>query len=362
MTSAVKEQRASHPYGTLQKSAFWRTAVAEKHISDFSLLWKPKFEILPQHSVATFGSCFAQHIGRALKKRNYNWLDTEPAPAGLSPKLAKEYNYEVFTCRTANIYTTTLLLQWTRWALGKAQAPSEVWKCGERYYDPFRPAIEPNGFRSEDEMLRLRDVTIEAFGRAIRSADCFVFTLGLTESWWNKSEGYEYPTCPGTVAGNFDAAKHEFRNLQFDDVINSLRGTIELMQSVNPKINFVLTVSPVPLTATNSGNHVLVATMESKSILRAVAGQLARHRANIVYFPSYEIINSPVTRGMFFEPNLRSVSPVGVDVVMNHFFNATQSVGDEVRSLEKNAPAPTPKTQSDIACEEELLDAFGPPS
>jgi len=373
MSFSGSETKSSHAYRSLPESAFWRSAVAEKHLSDIGPLWVPKFPIFREDRVATFGSCFAQHIGRALKARNYNWLDTEPPPPALSAKAAKEYNYQVFTCRTANIYTTSLLLQWTQWSLGKASVPSEMWVDKGRYYDPFRPTIEPNGFASADELLRMRAVTIEAFAEAIRSANCFVFTLGLTESWWNKREGYEYPTCPGTAVGVFDPEEHEFRNLQFSDVLNSLKAAIELIQSANPKIKFVLTVSPVPLTASNSGNHVLVATMESKSILRAVAGQLARHRTNIVYFPSYEIINSPVTRGMFFEPNLRSISPMGVNFVMDRFFGRLQDVygeGEQTQETPETEPPPKaqatqptpPKaaSQSDVVCEEELLDAFRP--
>ena len=91
-------------------------------------------------------------------------------------------------------------------------------RCGKRtpeFYDPFRPNIEPDGFASEAELVRSRDAAISAFRRALVEADLFVFTLGLTESWFNKEHGYEYPMCPGTVAGDFDASRHEFtdRNL-----------------------------------------------------------------------------------------------------------------------------------------------------
>ena len=209
----------------------------------------------------------------------------------------------------------------------------------------------------------MREVTIEAFGKAIRVADRFVFTLGLTESWWNKIDGYEYPSCPGTISGQFDPSKHEFRNLDFHAVIDGMEETIELMRSANPKIRFILTVSPVPLTATNSGNHVLVATMESKSILRTAAGQLAKYHADVAYFPSYEIINSPVTRGIFFGPNIRSVSPMGVDFVMSHFFGEITDKGLKSPKVEPKASTPvksavSTKLNNDVICEEELLICF----
>ena len=81
-----------------------------------------------------------------------------------------------------------------------------------------------------------------------------------------------------------------------------MQQAMALMRSANRGLRFLLTVSPVPLTATNSGNHVLVATVDSKSRLRAVAGQLARTVSRVDYFPSYEIISAPPFRGSFFRP------------------------------------------------------------
>ena len=129
---------------------------------------------------------------------------------------------------------------------------------------------------------------------------------------------------------------------------------MSLMQQVNPGIEFILTVSPVPLIATMSDNHVMVATMESKSILRAVAGQLASSLSEVDYFPSYEIINSPVFKGVFFEPDQRNVNPHGVDYVVQHLF---KSLGNKFK--EQPASIVDPRVEDiDQVCEEELLDAF----
>lgn len=350
----------AHPYLTLPTHAFWRPAVAQTHYSQIGPLWTPKFQVEPRHRIATFGSCFAQHIGRALRERGFGWRDTEPAPPHLSDDQARAFNYGVFTCRTANIYTTTLLRQWTRWALGETP-PDEVWEKDGRFFDPFRPAIEPNGFASREETLRLRAVTIDAFRQAIVASDLFVFTLGLTESWWNTEQRYEYPSCPGTIAGVFNSNRHGFRNLIFGEVIDGLIASIEAMRGANPDLRFLLTVSPVPLAATASGHHVLVATSESKAVLRAVAGQLARFRDYVDYFPSYEIITAAPMRGMFFEPNLRGVARVGVDFVMSQFFEGFErTFGPAVAT--PRAPvvrASVAQAGADVICEEELLDAFG---
>jgi len=344
-----------NPYENLPEKSFWKPSVANKSLFDINGLWDPAFNILPNHRIVTFGSCFAQHIGKALSARGFRWLSTEPPPRSLSAKHAKLFNYNIFSARTGNIYTASLLKQWTSWALADAPVPTEVWEQQNRFYDPFRPQIEPNGFVSAEELQLSRAQTIASFRESIKQAHVFVFTLGLTESWVNAQAGYEYPMCPGTVAGDFDSQRHDFKKQQFSEIFKALSDAIEMMREANKNLKFLLTVSPVPLTATYSGNHVVVATMESKSVLRAVAGQMTTRWRHIDYFPSYEMINSPAFKGVFFEPNLRSVNPYGVSFVMNSFFDALTHKFGEVK-------ATTPRSlrvDSDSVCEEALLEAFG---
>lgn len=343
-----------NPYDDLPEKAFWKTAVSTKNPFDIHQLWRPKFKIRPKHNVVTFGSCFAQHIGKALKQRGYTWLMTEKAPKNLASK--ELYNYDVFSCRTGNIYTTSLLRQWVDWALGASSPPSEHWSKGDRIYDPFRPRIEPDGFATIDTMMASRDVTLRALKESITTTDVFVFTLGLTESWSNSEGGYEYPLCPGTIGGIFDKDIHTFNNQNYNFIKKELLTAIRSMRAINPKLKFILTVSPVPLTATKSGEHVLVATTLSKSVLRAVAGELSSNFRYIDYFPSYEIINSAPFKGMFFETNLRSVNHRGVEFVMDSFFQCQSEVfGSPKNQRPRNAKR---GESSDVICEEELLEAF----
>lgn len=72
----------SNPYKELSAHAFWRTAVAERGAFGLENLWQPKYQIVKSDKIVTAGSCFAQHIGRALKARGYHWFDAEPAPNG----------------------------------------------------------------------------------------------------------------------------------------------------------------------------------------------------------------------------------------------------------------------------------------
>ena len=377
-----------NPYQSLDQKHFWSTAVAQKNMFDISDLWNPKFRIGQKMKVATYGSCFAQHIGRALAKRDFTWMISERAPSALSDENAKKYNYGIFTARTGNIYTVSLLNQWLDWALHEKQVPKEIWEKDGRFFDPFRPNIEPDGFTSEEEMHVSRTEAIKAFRKSVVDCDVFVFTLGLTESWTNSAHGYEYPLCPGTVAGDFNKSLHKFSNQGFNFIRSGLAAAISKMKSANPNIKIILTVSPVPLTATMSGNHVLPATVESKSILRAVAGSIARGSATVDYFPSFEIISSTPYRGAFFEPNQRNVNHTGVDHVMNCFFSCLENKFPAKKIVPKSSSLVKPDSPKnkqiskmisgknathdkkgkspgapshddyDLVCEEEILNAF----
>ncbi len=364
----------SNPYETLPASAFWRSAVAEPGPFDLHGLWEPKFPVKRSHRIVTAGSCFAQHIGRALAADGYGWHDAEPAPPFLEAETAKRYNCGIFSFRTGNIYTARMLNQWLELAFGNAEAFPEFWEDMEgRFFDPLRPSIEPDGFASLEECRAARARTAQALRSAVETADIFIFTLGLTESWVNVQTGMEYAACLGTSAGSFDPARHKFENQKFAQIRSALNAAIDRLKKANANLRVVLTVSPVPLTATASGQHVLTATSHSKSVLRAVAGEIAQERPIVDYFPSYEIITHPVFRGMFYAPNMRSVVATGVKTVMGHFFAEQDRVFPARNGGKRSAALPLvePKlakasgkkrglSKSDVVCEEEMLDAFRP--
>lgn len=351
----------THPYEGLPPEAYWRTGVADPGAFGLSQLWQPKFAIRPADTIATAGSCFAQHIGQALLKRGYGWTDFEPAPPFLNGPEARRFSYGVFSFRTGNIYTPGMLLQWLQIAFGDLPQPPEIWERDGRFFDPLRPAIEPDGFASPAEVMDAREATCAAIRAAVTGADLFVFTLGLTESWFNAETDLEYALCPGTVAGRFDDRIHQFRNANSRLTYRNMRAAINFMQRHNPDLRVLLTVSPVPLTATASGKHVMVATTYSKSVLRGAAGMLAEEMAAVDYFPSYEIITHPVFRGMFFAANMRSVLPEGVDTVMGHFFADQERVfgkPDRKRRKHKKRGKRPADALGEVQCEEEMLDAF----
>jgi hypothetical protein len=355
----MPKPRTHTPYSDLPPQAFWRTGVAEAGVYGLSDLWASPWTLPSDARFATFGSCFAQHISRALKERRMGWVNGEPAD------LAQKFNYGVFSARTANVYTAAQLRLLLRMAAGKTLIEEpELWANPDgRIRDSLRPSIEPDGFASREEALLSRQAMVRGLRRAVMASDVFVFTLGLTEGW-QSADGQPYAACPGTQGGVFDPAQHRFVNYRTAAIREALDDSLALLQMMNPAIHLLLTVSPVPLTATASGAHVLVATMRSKSVLRAVAGEMAEDEPSVDYFPSYEIISGAPTRAAFFEPNLRSVVPQGVEVVMGHFFRGLHLAGPARHGAEAEADVARNRAIDDdirheaLLCEEAALEAY----
>ncbi len=351
----------AHPYESLPAFAFWRSGVAEVDWEDIDLHWRPRFPIRRDTAIVTLGSCFAQHISRELQAHGFTWLEAEPASQELSEVERSALGYGTFSLRTGNIYTAALLRQWIWWATGRAAQSREVWREDGRYFDPMRPRIPANGFDTESALWGAREKTLAAIRGTLLRTDLFVFTLGLTEAWIN-ADGTIYPMCPGTVRGRFSREEHRFHNYSEAEVRGDLADVFDALRALNPMMRFLLTVSPVPLTASASGEHVLTATTYSKSVLRAAAGRLREMRGDTDYFPSYELIAAPPSKGRFFAANQREVTPEGVRFVMRAFLDAIE--GEAPRASE-SSPTVLPHEAAPAAlpdiCDEIVLESWSPP-
>jgi len=348
-----------HPYKELQADAFWRKAVAAEQVALVDPVGMAKFKLSRQDRVATAGSCFAQHIARYLDRSGFNYLVTESAHPLIPEHISAPFGYKLFTARYGNIYTSRQMVQLLHRAYGKFQPQDDIWinETG-LILDPFRPQIQPGGFSSVAEFHADRAQHFAAIRAAVETLDCFVFTLGLTECWMARSDGAVYPICPGVSGGEFDPSRHMFHNMTVSEVLSDLAEIVDFIRDRNGSARFMLTVSPVPLVATASGEHVLAATTLSKSILRAAAGEFARSLPHVAYFPSYEVITGNYTRGIYYGEDLRSVTEMGVSHVMRLFM---QHYGDVASDAELPRSEPERPVQFDTAeiikviCEEEAL-------
>lgn len=347
-----------NPYKSQPKRAFWSKSVSENFdpaelIENFSSVLKSN------DRVVSAGSCFASNLIPYLESVGIEYIRTEKVPNVLA-KLGENLGYANFSARYGNVYTARQLRQLYQRATGGFKPIEDRWIVDNAVIDPFRPGLRFPA-QNHEEFDFLLDSHLLATRTAFESADVFVFTLGLTEGWVHKLDGAVYPTCPGTVSGVFDSEKHVFKNFSVEEIVADLSGFITELRKINPKIKFILTVSPVPLVATATKEHVLVASTLSKSVLRVAADLVTKNLPNVFYFPAYEIITGPQSPENYFEDDRRNVSKAGVDAVMGALLEACNLT----KNIQPNRRKPLinvglEKLSNDISsaeCDEAMLDA-----
>ena len=347
---------AKHPYRGFPDRQFWARAVSKDYIA-VDVGSYPVPLVRTTDKVMTAGSCFAANLVPYLEKAGIEYLRTEFTHSFFCQIPAENLSYAKFSAGYGNLYTARQLLQLLQRSLGMFTPAERHWLCDGRYIDCFRPGLA-YAARSEREFGALTASHLRAVRRAFTECDTFIFTLGLTEAWMSSADGAVFPACPGTIAGEFDPARHAFVNFTVDEIISDIRTFVQLLRSINPGVRIILTVSPVLLVATAEDRHVLSATVYSKSVLRVAAEMISRECEEVYYFPAYEIVTGPQTPENFFEADRRSVSPVAIDTVMQAFLSACGAAAGAAPGKDSAAqPEPSKLEQLanqliDIECEE----------
>lgn len=301
-----------HPYSALPDTAFWSRTVGA---GSFDMNSVPAvtegFVIHPEDKVVSAGSCFAQHLARLLPTRGFRYLVTETGP--------EERLFGVYPARFGNIYTVRQLRQLFERAYGLFEPEVEAWRWGDRWVDPFRPNVEPQGFATPDALRADRMSHLAAVRRMFEQCDVFVFTLGMTEAWVSDADGAVFPLAPGVHGEPDGSATCHFHNFSVPEMVDDLQCFVHRLRLLNPSVKLVLSVSPVSIAATYEPRHVLVSNSYTKAALRVVADMVVRGDARASYFPSYECAAGHHTAGRYFQPDMRHITADGVRDVVDYF-------------------------------------------
>lgn len=343
----------AHPYQSQPKRAFWKTGARVGPDDMIAGLFHPKFTITPDTRIATAGSCFAQHIGAALRGAGCTMLDAEPPIHSMSQAVATRFGYGIYAARYGNIYSSRQLLQLLEEVRSGEPDPHHIWTRDGRFFDALRPMVEPQGLASAAEVMAHRAQHLSKMAEMLQETDVFIFTPGLTESWMDRAVGRIYPVCPGVIAGTFDAEHHALKQFTHAEILTDLAAIQTALQDFQPKVKLLLTVSPVPLVATAGADHVIVASAQAKATLRSAIGEHVRGNDAVDYFPSFEIVTSSATSGPWFAADQRNVSAEGIARVTTTFLTA---YGLPHRSIDGGTPQA--EDDDDQICEEMLLQAF----
>jgi GSCFA family len=155
--------------------------------------------------------------------------------------------------------------------------------------DLLLPAARGTQPVTPDRAVQRRD-EIDAIYRELPKADIVIVTLGLIEAWYDSLTGSYLNRMPPTDRIREEPDRFSLHVMDVDEAYplldDAFRGLAERGQQI------LLTVSPVPLTATFSEECAIVANSFSKAVLRVCAHRLANTISAVDYFPSYEMVMS----------------------------------------------------------------------
>jgi hypothetical protein len=271
----------------------------------------------------TMGSCFAEEIRIALTHRRIACVpryrdiafDRSVAMVDTLPEREHMNFYNTFTMR---LQLEQMLGLWEQspddyWTVKRAKTP---WGS-TGYQDPYRRLI----IAQTPELLA---TTVASMNRAMRdgleAATAFIFTFGMTEVFINRRSGKVAAQKPAYSGGGGEK-ETTLHISTFQENLENVLAVVDLVRTRKPLAPIVLTVSPVSLSRTFQDCDVLTVNTESKSILRAVLGQVERERDNVIYLPSFEFVTA---RGYdrAYEPDRRHVRRPAVAEIIDQFFLA----------------------------------------
>ncbi len=294
------------------KAVFWPDPTFKDKRSLFTEIpYSRKWNMIDrQTAIGSAGSCFAMEIAMRLQREGYNYIVAEKDPHPTESQFSKS------CARWGTIFNTPSFRQLIERAFGERHLPKLLWSTkgaqGLQLMDPFREDVI---FNSIEEYERDLENHVMACRKALSTCDYFVLTLGVNEVWQLKSDGSVFSRAPWRISTHLV----EHKVMTVDENLRELEEMLRIWRKYNPKIQLIVTVSPVPLHATFRAHehHVIAANAHSKATLRVTAEEFCKRNEGVYYFPSYESVMYCTENA--WEADQRHVSRNAVDKVMQLF-------------------------------------------
>lgn len=246
--------------------------------------------------VMSIGSCFAEYMLAALEKYAFNVLD---------PYWGYKYS------------TSSILRELERAATGQRTRPDQLFLGRDGYTDLNHHRLYGE---TPEEALDLIHQVERLAGEMLPRAEVLVMTLGQNEVWRNKLTGeYILHPYPGVLnlQGNL-----EINCISLAENQEQLERIHALLMGLNPGLQIIVSVSPIPLRATYSEHDALVANNISKHTLHVAATEFAARHDNVHYFPGYDIVTTEFNQPEHKERDNRHPNMETIKAVISRFAEA----------------------------------------
>lgn len=268
---------------------------------------KPKATINYDDGLLLIGSCFTANIGKMLSERKFNCLHN---PTGIlfDPHSIAKHVHDIVYNKQYTVDNLFVL---------------------NGIYNSWNHHSEFSDVDAEKVVAKING-RINAAHNLLLKCKWMVITLG---------SAYHYTLVENniTVANCHRAPSQWFHKkmIPSSEIQTMLSNSINLLQRINPQLNFVFTVSPV--------RHIRDGVVEnnfSKAQLIDAVHQLKAKYNTVNYFPAYEIVIDVLRDYRFYDIDLVHPNYLATEIIFEYFEKnfldeATRKIADDILALTK---------------------------
>jgi hypothetical protein len=260
--------------------------------TDFSIDYNSK--------IVSLGSCFAENMAEKLD--HFKFQNTSNPfgiifnPVSIEKMIHKVVNQELFSEKDIFFH-------------------NERWHCFDAH-----SALSTS--KKEDLIANLNAIIISS-KQQLQEATHIIITYGTSWVYRNIESNNVVANCHKLPQAAF---KKEI--LSIETIEKSIKNTIDLIQEINPDINFIFTVSPV--------RHLKDGFVENQLSKAHLISGLHSSDINLptsIYFPSYEIMMDELRDYRFYAEDMIHPSKVAIDYIWQRYLETT--IAPETHSIMK---------------------------
>ena len=243
--------------------------------------------------VLLVGSCFADEIGEKMVRGGFeamvNPFGTLYNPASIAASLLRSISEKEYSADSAELIQSESDGMWHSWMHHSSFSSLDVATLVERI----------NG-------------TTHCVADFLREADVLIVTMGTAIIYRLKETGMLVANCHKQLDSLFVRER-----LNSYDIVDQWEMLLQLLESVNPKLKVIFTVSPIR--HKRDGYHV---NQVSKGILLQGVDEIVNGKSSnsqCFYFPSYEIMMDELRDYRFYADDLIHPSEKAVEYIWQRF-------------------------------------------
>ena len=271
-----------------------------------------KIKLTPQENqidynskILLMGSCFVENMGAKLEYFKFQTL-LNPFGILFHPIAVEKL---VFRALNDTVFTEKDLFFF-----------NEQWHCFEVHSVLSNSSKEGLLLQMNERLIELKEFLLKATH--------IIFTFGT--AWV-----YRYNETNSVVANCYKIPQQQFSKelLSIEEITASINRTVSIIKKVNPKVDFVLTVSPVRhlkdgfVENTRSKSHLITA------IHNFINQQDQISNLQSLYFPSYEIMMDELRDYRFYKEDMVHPNTTAIQIIWEAFSEVW--IADETQSLQK---------------------------